>query len=95
MGTTKADITDAVYNTFDCSKKEALVLVQETLDIISASLARGEDVKLSGFGNFNLRKKASRPGRNPRTGEKVSISARTVLTFKASAILRDLTNGRK
>ncbi|MBF0186439.1 MAG: integration host factor subunit alpha [Magnetococcales bacterium] len=89
---TKADITDAVYNRFNCSKKEATALAQEMLDIISSALEKGEDVKLSGFGNFHLKKKAERPGRNPRTGKEVTISARTVLTFKPSKLLKDLIN---
>ena len=89
MGTTKADIIDTVYAKLPgFTKKETASIVDATLEVIKETLASGETVKLSGFGNFVVKQKSERAGRNPRTGEALSISPRRVLTFKASPILK-------
>ena len=89
MSVTKADIVERVYKEAGFSKKEAADLVDLIFKVIKDTLARGEKVKISGFGNFSIRDKATRMGRNPQTGEAMPISARRVLTFKPSQILRD------
>ena len=89
MSVTKADIVERVYKEAGFSKKEAADLVDLIFKVIKDTLARGEKVKISGFGNFSIRDKATRVGRNPQTGEAMNISARRVLTFKPSQILRD------
>jgi len=81
MALTKADIAESLFNELGLNKKEARELVDLIFEELGASLALGEPVKLSGFGNFYLRDKNERPGRNPRTGEKVLITARRVVTF--------------
>jgi len=89
MSVTKADIVEKVYKDAGFSKKEAADLVDLIFKVIKETLSRGEKVKISGFGNFSIRDKATRMGRNPQTGEAMPISARRVLTFKPSQILRD------
>jgi integration host factor subunit alpha len=86
---TKAHLSDALYDTIGLNKRESKDMVDAFFQIISDSLSRGQDVKLSGFGNFHIRSKASRPGRNPRTGELVPIDARRVVTFHPSPKLKD------
>ncbi len=81
MALTKADMAESLFNKLGLNKKEARELVDLCFEELKASLALGEPVKLSGFGNFGLRDKKERPGRNPRTGEKVQITARRVVTF--------------
>ncbi|WP_319381338.1 integration host factor subunit alpha [Thiomicrorhabdus sp.] len=88
MTLTKADIAQQLSDTFGFNKRESKELVEQFYDEISEVLISGEQIKLSGFGNFELRDKASRPGRNPRTGEDVPISARRVVTFKPGQKLR-------
>lgn len=93
MSLTKADIVERVYKEAGFSKKEAADLVDMVFTIIKDTLAKGEKVKISGFGNFSIRDKATRIGRNPQTGEAMEISARRVLTFKPSQVLKeDITN---
>ncbi|WP_436396354.1 integration host factor subunit alpha [Acidithiobacillus ferriphilus] len=89
MTVTKQDLTDRLYETLGLSKVEAKIIVDLFFDTIRKTLARGEEVKLSGFGNFTLRDKRPRPGRNPKTGVATEISARRVVTFHASQILKD------
>jgi integration host factor subunit alpha len=89
MSVTKADIVERVYKEAGFSKKEAADLVDLIFKVIKDTLSRGEKVKISGFGNFSIRDKATRMGRNPQTGEAMPISARRVLTFKPSQMLRD------
>ncbi len=89
MSITKADIVERVYKEAGFSKKEASDLVDLIFKVIKETLSRGEKVKISGFGNFSIRDKSTRMGRNPQTGEAMPISARRVLTFKPSQILRD------
>ena len=86
---TKAELSDALFDQVGLNKREAKDLIDSFFETISASLDAGVDVKISGFGNFQLREKSARPGRNPKTGELVSISARRVVTFHASQKLKD------
>jgi integration host factor subunit alpha len=89
---TKADIIEALHQKIGYSKKEAADLVELIFDTIKDTLARGEKIKISGFGNFVVRDKKERIGRNPQTGEAIKISARRVLTFKPSQVLREDVN---
>ncbi len=81
MALTKADMAESLFNKLGLNKQEARELVDLCFEELVASLAVGEQVRLSGFGNFELRDKKERPGRNPRTAEKVLITARRVVTF--------------
>jgi integration host factor subunit alpha len=94
MSLTKADIVERVYKEAGFSKKEAADLVDLVFKVIKDTLARGEKVKISGFGNFSIRDKATRVGRNPQTGEAMEISARRVLTFKPSQVLKEDVTAR-
>ena len=85
---TKAQLADLLFDQLGVSKREAKDMVDAYFDLISGSLVRGEEVKLSGFGNFQIRSKAPRPGRNPRTGELIPIDARRVVSFHASSKLK-------
>ncbi|MBF0587776.1 MAG: integration host factor subunit alpha [Magnetococcales bacterium] len=90
---TKTDIVAAVYEQLGLSRKESAELVDEVLEVIRERLERSENVKLSGFGQFNVRQKNARRGRNPKTGEEAEITARKVVTFKASQILKQRVMG--
>ena len=91
---TKADIIENVYESVGgFSKKDASQIVEAVFDIIKDTLARGEKIKLSGFGNLVVRDKNARIGRNPQTGDEITISARRVLTFKPSQVLKNALNG--
>ncbi|MEZ4402222.1 MAG: integration host factor subunit alpha [Kofleriaceae bacterium] len=91
---TKADIIEAVYEKVGgFSKKEAAEIVESVFKQIKDTLRDGEKIKISGFGNFIVREKKARIGRNPQTGEEITISARRVLTFKPSQVLKDVLNG--
>ena len=85
---TKADIIEHLHNDLGLNKSDCKVLVEDFFEEIKNSLMNNEDVKLSGFGNFELLEKKARPGRNPKTGEEVTISARRVVTFRAGNKLR-------
>src|SRR3954451_382715 len=89
---TKADIVEALYEKVGFSKKEAADLVEMVFDTLKGTLAQGQKIKISGFGNFVVREKRSRVGRNPQTGESIEISARRVLTFRPSQVLRAEVN---
>lgn len=89
---TKADIVERISGKVGLSKKECAELVEQVFDILKSTLEQGEEIKLSGFGKFEVRDKADRKGRNPQTGEKITIEARKVLTFKPSGILRQAVN---
>ena len=94
--TTKADIADQVYDRVGgFSKRESADLVDATFELLKETLSQGEKVKISGFGNFVVRYKKPRIGRNPVSGEEITISARHVATFKASPVLKDRVNARK
>ncbi|WP_029461594.1 integration host factor subunit alpha [Serpentinimonas barnesii] len=86
---TKAQLAELLYQQIGFNKRESKDLVDAFFDQISERLIQGDDVKLSGFGNFQVRTKAPRPGRNPRTGEAVAIAARRVVTFHASPKLKE------
>ena len=90
---TKAELAELLFERLGLNKRESKDMVEAFFDIIHASLVSGRDVKLSGFGNFNIRRKAPRPGRNPRTGESIPIKARNVVTFHASHKLKGLVQG--
>ena len=93
---TKAEIVQALYaRVGGFSKKESADIVDLVFEMMKETLGRGEKVKVSGFGNFVLRDKNQRPGRNPQTGDPIKISERRVLTFKASQILRQALNTMK
>jgi len=88
MSLTKADIADRLFNEVGLNKREAKEFVDAFFEIVREALESGENVKLSGFGNFQLREKNQRPGRNPKTGEEIPISARRVVTFRPGQKLR-------
>ena len=88
MTLTKADLSETLFNKVGLNKTEAKEMVEAFFEEIKASLEDGDSVKLSGFGNFDLRKKAERPGRNPKTGKEIPIKARRVVTFHASQKLK-------
>ena len=90
---TKADLAELLFDKLGLNKRESKDMVEAFFDIIHGTLVRGSDVKLSGFGNFNIRRKAPRPGRNPRTGESIPIAARNVVTFHASHKLKGQVQG--
>jgi integration host factor subunit alpha len=89
---TRVELYDAVYRKVGLSRSESSALVELVLKEISDSVARGETVKLSSFGTFNVRQKGKRIGRNPKTGVEVPISSRRVVVFKASAIMKQQMN---
>lgn len=89
---TKADIVEQIYEQVGFSKKESAELVEKIFDAIKDTLSMGEKVKISGFGNFVVRCKNSRKGRNPQTGEEILLEARRVLTFKPSLVLKNILN---
>ncbi len=88
MALTKADMAQSLFNALGLNKKEARELVDLFFEELEASLADGEQIRLSGFGNFDLRDKNERPGRNPKTGEEIPIPARRVVTFRAGQKLK-------
>ncbi|MCG6867332.1 MAG: integration host factor subunit alpha [Gammaproteobacteria bacterium] len=88
MALTKADIAENLYEELGLNKREAKELVEVFFEEIRSALEQGGNVKLSGFGNFSLRKKNERPGRNPKTGEEISITARRVVTFRPGQKLK-------
>ncbi len=85
---TKAELSEKLFDDLGLNKREAKDMVDLFFDEIRDSLSRNEQVKLSGFGNFDLRDKRQRPGRNPKTGEEIPISARRVVTFKPGQKLK-------
>lgn len=92
---TKADIIERINERIGYSKKESAEIVESLLETVKECLARGEKVKISGFGNFEVRAKNPRIGRNPQTKEEIEISARRVLTFKPSQVIKKSMNKRK
>jgi integration host factor subunit alpha len=90
---TKAELAELLFDRLGLNKRESKDMVEAFFDIVHGSLVEGQDVKLSGFGNFNIRRKAPRPGRNPRTGESIPIKARNVVTFHASHKLKAIVQG--
>ena len=90
---TKAQLADLLFEQIGLNKRESKDMIDAFFDLIVQSLVTGEDVKLSSFGNFQIRTKAPRPGRNPRTGELIPIEARRVVTFHASSKLKEQIQG--
>ena len=86
---TKSDLIEVVHRKVGLSKQEATDIVEMILDVMKQTLERGEKIKISGFGNFEVRDKRARKGRNPQTGEVMEISARRVVTFKPSKVLKN------
>jgi len=93
MALTKAAMAERLFEELGLNKREAKDLVEQFFDEISNALENGENVKLSGFGNFVLRDKNQRPGRNPKTGEEIPISARRVVTFRPGHKLKSRVEG--
>ena len=89
MTITKADLAERLYDELGLNKRESKEFVELFFEKIRQSLEQGDSVKLSGFGNFDLRVKNPRPGRNPKTGEEIPISARRVVTFRPSQKMKD------
>ena len=87
---TKAQLAEMLYEQIGLNKRKSKDMVDAFYDLIGARLVAGDDVKLTGFGNFQMRVKAPRPGRNPRTGELIPIAARRVVTFHASQKLKEM-----
>jgi integration host factor subunit alpha len=90
---TKAELSEMLFERLGLNKRESKDMVEAFFELVNDSLVGGTDVKLSGFGNFQIRRKAPRPGRNPRTGEAIPIDARNVVTFHASQKLKDMVQG--
>ena len=89
MTLTKAELADLLFEKVGLNKREAKDMVEAFFEEIRDALERGDGVKLSGFGNFQLRDKPQRPGRNPKTGEEIPITARTVVTFRPGQKLKE------
>ncbi|NOR81044.1 MAG: integration host factor subunit alpha [Methyloprofundus sp.] len=88
MALTKADFAERLFDELGLNKREAKEMVELFFEEIKVSLEKGEQVKISGFGKFELRDKNSRPGRNPKTGEEIPITARRVVTFRTGQKLK-------
>lgn len=89
---TKADLVERIQSATGFSKQESTDMLETVFGIIKATLESGEILKISGFGNFEVKQKADRRGRNPQTGEAITITARRILTFKPSTVLRRAIN---
>jgi integration host factor subunit alpha len=89
---TKADIAARIQKELGFTKKESAEMLETVLDILKATLESGEHVKVAGFGKFEIKQKMDRRGRNPQTGEDITIEARRILTFKPSTLLRKAIN---
>lgn len=89
---TKADIVEIVFEKVGFSKKDVSAVIEEIFETIKTTLETGEKVKISGFGNFTTRQKRARRGRNPQTGNEITIEQRRVMTFKASQLLKKAIN---
>lgn len=89
---TKAELVDCIYEKVGISKTESAEIVESIFNILKETLEQGEKIKISGFGTFTVKEKKSRKGRNPQTGEGITISARRVLTFKPSQVLKRALN---
>ncbi len=92
---TKAEIVEQIYEKIGFSKKESSDIVELVFDTMKDTLSKGEKIKISGFGNFVVRQKRPRVGRNPQTGESIEISARKVLTFRPSQVLKAALNDQQ
>lgn len=90
---TKADIVEKIHEKIGFSKKESSEMVETVFSILKSTLESGEKIKIAGFGNFVVKQKADRRGRNPQTGDAITITARRILTFKPSQVLKSAING--
>ena len=90
----KEDLIDSIYNQVGLPKKKSSKLVESLLEIIKKTLESGEDILITGFGNFSVKEKGERRGRNPQTREDLMLDARRVVTFRCSGRLRDKINGK-
>ena len=95
MTLTKAEIIETIQNQIGLPKAQSVAMVEKLLEVMKATLASGEDVRISGFGKFCVNHKKERKGRNPATGEDLILEPRKVVTFKCSGKLRDRINGNK
>lgn len=89
---TKADLAEKIHTTTGLSKKDSVAMLEAVFSIMKSTLEDGEKLKIAGFGNFDVKQKCDRVGRNPQTGESITIEARKVLTFKPSAVLKSAIN---
>ena len=89
---TKADIVEKIHEKIGFSKKESAEMVEAIFALIKNTLESGENIKVAGFGNFEVKQKKDRRGRNPQTGESITIEARRILSFKPSAVLKNRIN---
>jgi len=92
---TKADLIENVYLKTGFSKKESAEIVEMVFDIMKSNLEEGEKIKIAGFGNFVVKEKATRRGRNPQTGDEIEITSRRILTFKPSQVLKASINNEE
>lgn len=89
---TKADIVEKIHQKIGFSKKESAEIIESVFGILKNTLESGEKIKIAGFGNFVVKQKADRRGRNPQTGDSITINARRILTFKPSQVLKSAIN---
>lgn len=89
---TKVEIAEKIHTTTGLSKKDSVAMLEAVFSIMKSTLESGEKIKVAGFGNFEVKQKKNRIGRNPQTGETITIGARSVLTFKPSAVLKTAVN---
>jgi len=89
---TKADIAEKIHTTTGLSKKDSVAMLEAVFSIMKSTLETGEKIKVAGFGNFEIKQKKDRIGRNPQTGETITIEARKILSFKPSMLLRQAMN---
>jgi integration host factor subunit alpha len=94
MTLTKDHLVSSIGNRLGISKFESSRIIESILETVKTSLSNGEDVLISGFGKFIVRKKAARRGRNPQTGDDLTLEPRRVITFKCSSVMRDRVNGK-
>lgn len=92
---TKADIAERIQDATGLTKKESTEALEQVLSIMKSALERGENLKISGFGHFVVKEKKDRKGRNPQTGETITIGARRILTFKPSSVLKSRINAEQ
>ncbi len=92
---TKADLVEKICLKTGFTKKESAEIVESVFDFVKSTLESGENIKIAGFGNFEIKEKATRRGRNPQTGQALDISARRVLMFKPSSVLKKSINGQE
>jgi integration host factor subunit alpha len=95
MTLTKAALIDRIYNTTDITRAKSEELVDSLLEIMKETMERGEDILITGFGKFCIKKKRERKGRNPQTGEDLMLKPRRVVTFRCSGVLKSKINGAR